>query len=212
MMKAPTDHLSVEPDRSHADVGSSVESEHLPCAELIDSTSDGAKAAGRRRRPFLSLIKQVLTMGLVLIVAMSGLAGWWGYRWYEAQQYAETQERYLQIGRQGAIDLTTIDFQTADADVERILDSATGVFYEDFSARSASFVDLVKQTQSTTRGTVIGAGIESATDNGAQILVAVKVQTSNAAAAEQEPRSWRMRVSVQRMNDRIKVSNVEFVP
>ena len=51
-----------------------------------------------------------------------------------------------------------------------------------------------------------------ASDNEAQVLVAVTVTTSNVGAPEQEPRAWRMRLTVQKVGDDAKVSNVEFVP
>ena len=44
------------------------------------------------------------------------------------------------------------------------------------------------------------------------MLVAVTVNTSNAGAPEQQPRAWRMRITVQKVGDEAKVSNVEFVP
>ncbi|WP_342743211.1 MULTISPECIES: hypothetical protein [Mycobacterium] len=43
------------------------------------------------------------------------------------------------------------------------------------------------------------------------MLVAVTVKTSTAGAAEQQPRRWRMRISVQKVGDGATVSNVEFV-
>jgi Mce-associated membrane protein len=39
----------------------------------------------------------------------------------------------------------------------------------------------------------------------------VAVKTSNAGAPEQDPRAWRMRITVQKDGDQAKVSNVEFV-
>lgn len=45
-----------------------------------------------------------------------------------------------------------------------------------------------------------------------QALVAVSVQTSNAGEADPVPRAWRMRITVQRVGDRVKVSDVGFVP
>jgi len=60
-------------------------------------------------------------------------------------------------------------------------------------------------------GTVAEAGVETETEDGAEVLVAVTVRTSNAGAAEQEPRAWRMLISVQRVGDEAKVSNVRFV-
>ena len=124
----------------------------------------------------------------------------------------EQRKLFLQVGRQGALNLTTIDWQHADADVQRVLDSSTGTFYDDFQSRAAPFVEVVKQAQSKSVGTISEAGLESESDNAAKVLVAVTVNTTNAGAPEQQPRSWRMRISVEKVGDDAKVSNVEFVP
>jgi len=162
--------------------------------------------------PAMSHVRLVLVAGLVVILALGGLTGWLGFRTYQSHQTDEQQKLFLQVGRQGALNLTTIDFQHADADVQRILDSATGTFYDDFDKRSKPFIEVVKQAQSKSVGTIAEAGLESESDNGAQVLVAVTVKTSNAGAPEQAPRAWRMRISVQKVGDEAKVSNVEFVP
>ena len=116
------------------------------------------------------------------------------------------------MARQGALNLTTIDWQKAERDVQRILDGATGQFHDDFAMRSQPFVDVVKQAKSTSVGTITEAGLESEAAGTAQVLVAVAVKTSNAGAPEQDPRAWRMRISVEKVGDQAKVSNVEFVP
>jgi len=146
------------------------------------------------------------------VVVLAGLTGWLGFRAYQTYQADQQRKLFLQVGRQGALNLTTIDWQQADADVKRILDSATGTFYDDFQQRAQPFVEVVKQAQSKSVGTVSEAGLESESDNGAQVLVAVTVNTSNAGAPDQAPRAWRMRISVQKVGDEAKVSNVEFVP
>ena len=111
-----------------------------------------------------------------------------------------------------ALNLTTIDHHQVDGDVQRILDSATGTFYDDFQKRAQPFIDVVKQAQSKSVGTISEAGLESESDDEAQVLVAVTVKTSNAGAPEQEPRAWRMRLSVQKVGEEAKISNVDFVP
>jgi Mce-associated membrane protein len=165
-------------------------------------------------KPRMSHLKLATLVGLVVVVALAGLTGWLGFRTYQSRQADEQQKLFLQVGRQGALNLTTIDWQQADANVQRILDSATGTFYDDFQKRSQPFVEVVKQAQSKSVGTIAEAGLEpnSITDNGAQVLVAVMVKTSNAGAPDQQPRSWRMRISVQKVGNEAKVSNVEFVP
>ncbi len=149
----------------------------------------------------MSHLRLATIVGLVLVVALAGLTGWLGFRTYQSHQADEQRKLFLQVGRQGALNLTTIDWQQADADVQRILDSATGTFYDDFQKRAKPFVEVVKQAQSKSVGTIAEAGLESESDDGAQVLVAVTVKTSNAGAPEQAPRAWRMRISVQKVGD-----------
>lgn len=163
-------------------------------------------------RTRISADRLALIIGLVVVVALAGLAGCLGFRTYQSHQADEQRKLFLQVGRQGALNLTTIDFHRADADVQRILDGATGEFYDNFSQRSRPFIDLVTRAQSVSVGTVTEAGLEPQSGDDARVLVAVMVKTSNAGAAEQEPRLWRMRLSVQKVGNEAKVSNVEFVP
>ncbi|MFL0291719.1 mammalian cell entry protein [Mycobacterium sp. SMC-18] len=151
-------------------------------------------------------------IGLVLVVALSALVGWLAVRAHRATQTDERQSQIVQAARQGALNLTTIDWQRADADVQRILDSATGEFYDDFAKRSAPFIKVVKEAKSTSTGSITEAGLESESGDAAQVLVAVAVKTSNVGAPDQQPREWRMRIAVQKVGDVMKVSNVEFVP
>jgi Mce-associated membrane protein len=151
-------------------------------------------------------------LGLAVVIALAALIGWFGFRVHQSQQAQAQRSQFLQVARQGALNLTTIDWQHADTDVRRILDGATGEFYDDFAKRSQPFIELVKQAKSISVGTVSEAGLESQTADTAQVLVAVSVTTSYAGAPQPDPHAWRMRISVQRVGEQVKVSNVEFVP
>lgn len=153
-----------------------------------------------------------IVVGLVVVAVLTAVTGWLGYRDQRSHAAQEQRNLFLQVARQAAVNLTSINHDEADADVQRILDSATGTFRDDFEKRSAPFVEVVKRTQSTSRGTVAEAGLESESDGEARVLVAVSVKTTNSAAPEQEPRRWRMRITVEDVGDEVKVSNVEFVP
>ena len=157
-------------------------------------------------------LRLALTLGLLIVTALGGLVGWLGFRADESHQREQQRAMFLAAARQGALNLTTISFTEVDADIKRILDSATGTFHDDFEKRSQPFVEVVKQAQSKSQGTITEAGLESMQGDNAHALVAVTVTTSNAGAAQQEPRSWRMRIDVQKVGDMAKVSNVEFVP
>ena len=157
-------------------------------------------------------LRLALAVGLLIVTALGGLVGWLGFRAHESHQHEQQRAMFLAAARQGALNLTTISYTEVDADIKRILDSATGTFHDDFEKRSQPFVEVVKQAQSKSQGTITEAGLESMQGDNAQALVAVTVTTSNAGAAQQEPRSWRMRINVQKVGDMAKVSNVEFVP
>jgi Mce-associated membrane protein len=178
-------------------------------ADQREETADVEEAPAK---PRMSDVKLATIVGLVAVVVLAGLTGWLGFRAYKSHQADEQRKLFLEVGRQGALNLTTIDWQHADADVQRILDSSTGTFYDDFQKRAQPFVEVVKQAQSKSVGTIAEAGLESESKDGAQVLVAVTVKTSNAGAPEQLPRAWRMRISVQEVGNEAKVSNVEFVP
>jgi Mce-associated membrane protein len=195
----------VTPKAGEADVTETAEVAETadgPTEEVVDE---------KPRKPRMSHVRLATIVGLVAVVALAGLCGWLGFRAYQSHREADQRSLFLEVGRQGALNLTTIDFEHVDDDVKRILDSSTGTFYDDFQARSQPFAEVVKQAKSKSVGTVSEAGIESVSDDGADVLVAVTVKTSNAGAAEQEPRAWRMKITVQKVGDDAKVANVRFV-
>ncbi|AGB25214.1 hypothetical protein Mycsm_05003 [Mycobacterium sp. JS623] len=202
-----------EPESGGSEVSDAVAADEATddATEAADQPSD--EEAAPAKAP-MSHVRLAMITGLVLVIALAGLTGWLGFRAYQSHQSDEQQKLFLSVGRQGALNLTSIDWQHADADVQRILDSATGTFYDDFQKRAQPFLEVVKQAQSKSVGTIAEAGLEpqSITANGAQVLVAVTVKTSNAGAPEQAPRSWRMRIAVQKVGEDAKVANVEFVP
>jgi Mce-associated membrane protein len=151
-------------------------------------------------------------VGSVAVVAVASIGGWLGFRTYQSHQAQAQRQLFLQVGRQGALNLTTIDWQHADGDVQRLLDSATGKFYDQFSQRKQPFVEMIKKAQSKSVGTVTEAGVESESSDKAQVLVAVSIKTSNLGAADQPTREWRMRITVEKSGAEAKISDVAFVP
>jgi Mce-associated membrane protein len=191
----------------NAEIGIDIE-DFEPESAADDADGEPTPSAKKPIAPSL----RVTLFGVVMVVVLAGLAGWLGFRAHHSQQAQAQRSQFLQVARQGALNLTTIDWQHAEADVHRILDGATGEFYDDFAKRSQPFIEVLKKAQAKTVGTITEAGLESQTADSAQALVAVSVQTSNAGEPEQVPRAWRMRIDVQKVGDQVKVSNVGFVP
>lgn len=205
----PSTESESAPPAADAEVG--VETE-VPDADPGDNGAEVEHEDAPPSRRAMSPVRLATLIGLVAILGLGGVVGWLGYQSYRLHQEQEQRELFLRVGRQGAVNLTTIDWQNVNGDIQRILDSATGSFYDDFSKRSQPFIDVVKKVQSKSVGTVTEAGLESVSRNEARVLVAVSVKTSNLGAEDQAPRAWRMRIDVQKVDDGAKVSNVLFVP
>jgi Mce-associated membrane protein len=178
-----------------------------------ESPSNGRLARWRQRaaRLRLSRVGSASVAGGLIVATLAGLTGWLGYRAYEKHEAQAQRDLFVQTARTGAVDLTTINYTEVDADVQRIIDLATGAFREDFEQRSKPFIEVVKAAQSKSEGTVTDAGLESQRGDSAQVLVAVAVK-SRTAGGEEAPREWRMRIEVRSVGDDAKVSNVVFVP
>ena len=167
------------------------------------------KTRGLRCRTGLAV---TIVGGFLIVAALAGVTGWQAYHAYHAKAAEQQRNLFLRVASQGAVNLTTISHTEVDTDVQRILDSSTGTFHDDFQSRAQPFVDIVRKAQSTSQGTVTAAALESGRGGQATTLVAVAVKTSTRAAPQQELRAWRMRITVRKVGDTAKISDVQFVP
>jgi Mce-associated membrane protein len=201
------------PDAPDDDTDATI-GERSAVAELIDDRviEFAATAAPPRGRGFPRTPNATVAVSLSIVTALIGLTGWLGYRALDARQAQEQRALFVQVGRQGALDLTTISDSEAESDMKRILASSTGAFYDQVEKRSQEFITLVQQAHTKSTGTIAEAGVESEQGQQAQVLVAVNVKSSDVDASDQKARTWRMRITVQQVGGGAKISNVEFVP
>ena len=115
----------------------------------------------RPTQPPAQVERIALIAGLIAGVVLAGLVGWLSFRTYEAQNREAQRERFVHAAADVAVNLSTVDYQHADADAQRILDSATGRFADSFARRKQSYIDTAKQTRSRSLGEVTDAGLES---------------------------------------------------
>jgi Mce-associated membrane protein len=166
----------------------------------------------RLRVPGLSGLSRVLTAAAILaICGLLGASGW--MLWHHHTVLAERQRSaaYVAAARQGVVNLTSLDFNKAKEDVQRVLDSATGEFRDDFQRRADDFASVVKDSKAVTQGSVTASAVESMSKDSAVVLVLAKERVTNSAGAKDDPRAFRFRVSVVRDGDQLKISKVEFV-
>ncbi|HJT94789.1 MAG TPA: hypothetical protein VJ777_23110, partial [Mycobacterium sp.] len=85
-------------------------------------------------------------------------------------------------------------------------------FRDDFQQRAKDFTSVVEQSKVVAQGTVTTAALESMDEHSASVLVLVTSRISNSAGAKDEPRVWRVRVTVTEEGGQYKMSKVDFVP
>lgn len=114
--------------------------------------------------------------------------------------------------RQVVVTLMSIDAANAKDDAQRIIDSSTGQFRDEFQNAAEAFVKTAQQAKVSTTTTVQEAVVDSMTDDTAVVLVAARSTVTNAAGAQEEPRTWRLSVHLVREDGQLKMSTMEFIP
>ena len=175
---------------------------------------DAGESTGEIRPPRgLSRWRAVaLAAAAVVIGALLALTGLMLVKHNEAAANRAQDREFLEAASEGIVALLSIDHGRAEADVQRILDLSIGAFRDDFASRAGDFITTAQKGKAVTKGAVTAAALESAGDDNAVVLVAATSQVTNVSGARDDPRPWRMSVTVSRDEDQWKMSNVEFVP
>ncbi len=175
-----------------------------------DAESEAKPARSWRRLPSLSVTWKAAV--ILLICAFVGASGYMMYQRHEITEHNQRVANFLAGARQGVVNMTSLDFNRAKEDVQRVIDSSTGQFRDDFQQRAKDFTTVVEQSKVVTQGTVNAAAVQSIDGNSALVLVAATSRITNAAGAKDEPRNWRLKVTVTEDGGQYKMSKLEFVP
>ena len=213
-----------EDDKATADVVESDEAETADVdSETTDATetaqltetaqpTDAAESEPARRRLRAPNVALTLTIAAVVaICSLLGVSGWMAWHHHNVVQERQRAAAYVATARQGVINLTSLDFNKAKEGVQRVLDSATGDFRDEFQKRAEDFASVVKDSKAVTEGSVAATAVESMNKDSAVVLVLGNERVTNIAGAKDQPRTFRFRVSVAHDGDQLKVSKVEFV-
>jgi Mce-associated membrane protein len=180
-------------------------------AEAPEPTDTAEPEPARRRLRAPNLAVALTIAAVVAICALLGVSGWMGWQHHNVVQERQRAAAYTATARQGVINLTSLDFNKAKEGVQRVLDSATGEFRDDFQRRADDFESVVKDSKAVTEGSVAATAVESMNNESAVVLVLANERITNIAGAKDQPRTFRFRVSVVHDGDQLKLSKVEFV-
>jgi Mce-associated membrane protein len=185
-----------------------------------EATRAKARAAGLHEEPPARLPRRLTALRPRLVVAGAGLLAGagaalialmlWQHHRAAAQQARDGE--FVEAARAGVVALLSIDHSHARDDVQRVLDLSTGAFRGDFQSRADDFVKTAQASKAVTKGSVKAAALEWAHADSGAVLVAASSQVTNSSGARDDPRPWRMSITVTRDGGQLKMSDVEFVP
>jgi len=117
--------------------------------------------------------------------------------------------------RQEAVNLTTISYTSAAADLDRIVAGATGGLRQQFEGQRAQFPAVLARDKSVSRGRVLSAGLISLSDDNDTARVAVATDatvstTGGGVTAQSVLKHYRMVMQLQLVGGRWLVSDVAF--
>lgn len=217
--ETPTSAAEAQAPAAEAEAGAETQADtdESTGVELgIDESPDAVTPRKRRRLRLKPTKFGVAIMAIVVAVlgavALLAASGYMIVEHRNADKVRQQNAEYSAAARQSVVTLMSLDFNNAEADVQRIIDNSTGQFKSDFESQAADFVKVAQDSKVVTEVTVNSTAVESMSDDKAEVLVAAASRVTNTAGANQEPRTWRLSVSLERENGQIKMSKVEFVP
>lgn len=177
-----------------------------------DPVEEDTDDAGRLRR--LRPAGLLASFGVLVVLLALMASGYMVWQVRNASDRHRWAAEFAAAARKNVVELTSLDFQNPRQAVQRILDVSTGVFKDDFKKNVDDFTKVVEQSQVIEHGTVNATAVDldSMTKDSAVVLVASTAEVTNAAGAKQEPRKFKLIVTLTRDGDRIRMSKVEFVP
>ncbi|WP_433634004.1 hypothetical protein [Nocardia sp. CA-120079] len=216
------DQLSVaNPDVSHDDsalptVGAEVSATAATTED--DAAEDGAVAVadavedtGKSGRSWRRWLPRPLTGILMLFVVVSVmLAAVFGWKLETRNDHEAAGTAALAAAEDYATALTSIDSSHIDSDFATVLNGATGEFKSMYSKSADQLKPMLLQAKSVSKGHVVAASVQSASEDHAVIMLFVDAEITN--MTNPTPRIDRNRIlmTMDRVDGRWLTSKVEL--
>ena len=172
-----------------------------------------AGAAGRPSRAVPVLPAVAVGVAALLTAGLLTAMGYMIWQHQKSSQQRYSAAEFTAAARQDVINLMSIDYNTAQDSVQRVLDGSTGRFRANFDETADDFVKALQEEKVVTKANVNDAAVESMTGDTAVVLISATSQREGAKAPkdQQQPRLWRVVVTLEREDGQIKMSGVDFV-
>lgn len=221
--RAGTRAVQLLPEGEGGEVASQESSEDSdevgrPHGDSAANASGGAETGApsthtERRPPSCNIVRYAAyALGVLATGALIAATVFMVAQHRQAVDDRQEQAEFSAAAREAVVSLMSLDHTNAQDDVNRIIEKSTGQFKADFQAAAGDFVKISQESKVVTDVAVNATAVQKIDNGAADVLVAAASRVTNSSGAREQPRSWRLIVSLQREGDQIKMSKVEFVP
>lgn len=144
-----------------------------PGAAAPAGPSAARRAGAWARRHGKALLAGLLVVALVVGLVLTTLA------LRRSQALEDARESALQAGKDAAVAIGSYDHTTLDRDFAAVTDRSTPAFRESFTETSAALRKVLEQYSASATSTVVAAGVTSASEDRAVVLVFLNQEARN---------------------------------
>ena len=162
----------------------------------------------RRPRPVATILSMLVVALLAAAVALAFVVK---SHLDARDKVAAARDNALQAGRQAILNLDALSAVTIDQDLARVVAGATGQFKSQFVAAEGDLKNLVVTRKTTSKGTILSAGVVRSDQASATVLVAVDRVVKDSTTPDGTVAHDRWKVSLELRGGRWLVANLEAV-
>lgn len=144
----------------------------------------------RRHLPLLSVA------ALLIAVVAAVLAALTARQMSDAEHESSVRAGALAAGRQIAVDFAAYDYRHIAEDFKRVADSSTGKFHAEYLTQSAGAHDLIVKARSVSTAEVASAGLVSADERRATVVVALNRTIDNRSLQQPQNDSFGLQITL----------------
>ena len=174
-----------------------------------------------------STVSPTLLLGVLAGALAVALAATWGLRVFGddagptlGDQVAAVSNTPQAVAEQATLAFLDVDYRDMAPRIAKVLDLATGKFYDEYAAAGDSLTAGAVEGQAISTGTVKYVGVGATAPGSAQVLVAADSTVTNklieAAKAKgqavDDERNYRIQVDLALVDGNWRVSDLRFVP
>jgi Mce-associated membrane protein len=125
--------------------------------------------------PLLAVVALVVAVGAAVLAALTA------QQISDADHDASVRDEALAAGRQIAVDFAAYDYRHLAQDFKTVADESTAPFKEQYLTQSTGVHDLIVKAKSVSTAEVASAGLVSATEDKATVVIALNRTVDNSS-------------------------------